>query len=67
MGEVPIEEAVDRGDVAAWTLVIGPDMLDSELDVSGESCALSFWLLPTAGAINELLAPLGLAEIGAAR
>lgn len=41
-------------------------MLDSELDVSGEPCALSFWLLPTAGGINELLAPLGLAEIGAA-
>ncbi len=37
-------------------------MLDSELDVSGEPCSISFLLLPTAGQITHLLAPLGLAE-----
>jgi chemotaxis protein CheC len=37
-------------------------VLDSELDVSGESCAISFLLLPTSGQIVDLLAPLGLAE-----
>lgn len=36
-------------------------VLDSELDVSGESCSISFLLLPTAGQISDLLAPLGLA------
>jgi chemotaxis protein CheC len=36
-------------------------VLDSELDVSGEACSISFLLLPTAGQIDELLAPLGLA------
>jgi chemotaxis protein CheC len=36
-------------------------VLDSELDVSGEPCAISFLLLPTVGGISELLAPLGLA------
>ena len=36
-------------------------VLDSELDVSGESCAISFLLLPTSGKISDLLAPLGLA------
>jgi chemotaxis protein CheC len=34
-------------------------VLDSELDVSGEPCAISFLLLPTVGGIAELLAPLG--------
>ena len=37
-------------------------VLDSELDVQGEPCAISFLLLPTAGQINGLLAPLGLAD-----
>ena len=37
-------------------------VLDSELDVSGEACSISFLLLPTAGQITDLLAPLGLAE-----
>lgn len=37
-------------------------VLDSELDVSGEPCSISFLLLPTAGQITLLLAPLGLAE-----
>ena len=37
-------------------------VLDSELDVSGEPCSISFLLLPTAGQIIHLLAPLGLAE-----
>lgn len=36
-------------------------VLDSELGVSGESCAISFLLLPTSGHIVDLLAPLGLA------
>ena len=37
-------------------------VLDSELDVSGDPCSISFLLLPTSGQINDLLAPLGLAE-----
>ncbi len=37
-------------------------LLDSDLDVSGEPCSISFLLLPTAGQITRLLAPLGLAE-----
>lgn len=36
-------------------------VLDSELDVSGEACSISFLLLPTVGQIDGLLAPLGLA------
>jgi chemotaxis protein CheC len=51
------------------TLVIGAAgadelalVLDSELDVSGVPCSISFLLLPTAGQISDLLAPLGLAE-----
>jgi chemotaxis protein CheC len=36
-------------------------VLDSELDVSGEPCAMSFVLLPTVGGISDLLAPIGLA------
>jgi chemotaxis protein CheC len=36
-------------------------VLDSELDVSGEPCSISFLLLPTSGQIYDLLAPLGLA------
>jgi chemotaxis protein CheC len=38
-------------------------VLDSELDVQGEPCAISFLLLPNAGGIRDLLAPLGLADI----
>jgi chemotaxis protein CheC len=37
-------------------------VLDSELEVSGEPCSISFLLLPTTGQISDLLAPLGLAE-----
>ena len=37
-------------------------VLDSELEVSGEPCAISFVLLPTDGGVAELLGPLGLAE-----
>jgi chemotaxis protein CheC len=37
-------------------------LLDSELDVAGEPCAISFMLLPSAGGVSDLLAPLGLAE-----
>lgn len=37
-------------------------VLDSELDVSGDACSISFLLLPTSGQISDLLAPLGLAD-----
>ena len=37
-------------------------VLDSELEVSGEPCSISFVLLPTDGGVTDLLAPLGLAE-----
>ena len=37
-------------------------VLESELDVAREPCAISFLLLPTSGGISGLLAPLGLAE-----
>ncbi len=37
-------------------------VLDSELDITGEPCAISFMLLPETGGVQELLAPLGLAE-----
>jgi chemotaxis protein CheC len=36
-------------------------VLDSELAVSDEPCAISFLLLPTSGQITDLLTPLGLA------
>ena len=49
--------AVGHGDVAL--------VLDSELDITGEPCAISFLLLPDAGGVNDLLAPLGLAEASA--
>lgn len=49
-----LAQTVGHGDVAL--------VLDSELDVSGEPCALSFMLLPNEGGADELLAPLGLAE-----
>jgi chemotaxis protein CheC len=35
-------------------------LLDSELTVSGEQCAIGFMLLPTTGGIDGLLVPLGL-------
>jgi hypothetical protein len=37
-------------------------VLDSELDVSGDPCSISFLLVPTSGQISDLLAPLGLAD-----
>lgn len=37
-------------------------VLDSELDVAGETCSISFLLLPNVGGVPDLLAPLGLAE-----
>lgn len=49
--------AVGHGDTAL--------VLDSELDITGEPCAISFMLLPDAGGVNDLLAPLGLAEASA--
>jgi chemotaxis protein CheC len=36
-------------------------MLDSELDVAGEPCSISFLMLPNSGGAEDLLAPLGLA------
>jgi chemotaxis protein CheC len=36
-------------------------IMDSELDVQGDSCSLSFFLIPTAGGAESLLRPLGLA------
>jgi chemotaxis protein CheC len=51
------------------TLLIGTSgaddlalVLDSELDVSGEPCSISFLLLPTSGQISDLLTPLGLGD-----
>ncbi len=40
-------------------------VMDSELDVAGEPCSMSFLLLPTAGGAVDLLTPLGLAETAA--
>jgi chemotaxis protein CheC len=39
-------------------------VLDSELDLADQPCALSFMLLPASGRADELLAPLGLAGGG---
>ena len=36
-------------------------VLDSELDLADEPCSISFLLLPTTGAVTDLLAPLGMA------
>src|SRR6202012_4205211 len=41
--------AVGHGDMAL--------VLDSELDIPGEPCAISFLLLPEAGGVNDILAP----------
>jgi hypothetical protein len=37
-------------------------MLDSELEVEGEACALSFMLLPTPAGVDELLQRIGLGD-----
>ncbi len=52
-----LASAVGHGDTAL--------VLDSMLDITGEPCAISFMLLPDAGGVNDLLAPLGLAEAAA--
>jgi chemotaxis protein CheC len=52
-----LAQTVGHGDTAL--------VLDSELDITGEPCAISFLLLPNAGGVHELLAPLGLAEAAA--
>jgi chemotaxis protein CheC len=52
-----LAQTVGHGDTAL--------VLDSELDITGEPCAISFLLLPNAGGADELLAPLGLAEAAA--
>jgi chemotaxis protein CheC len=49
-----LAETVGHGDTAL--------VLDSELDVAGDPCSISFLLLPNAGGVFDLLAPLGLAE-----
>lgn len=49
-----LASAVGHGDTAL--------VLDSMLDITGEPCAISFMMLPDAGGVNDLLAPLGLAE-----
>lgn len=49
-----LAQTVGHGDAAL--------VLDSELDITGEPCAISFMLLPNAGGAEHLLAPLGLAE-----
>jgi chemotaxis protein CheC len=49
-----LASAVGHGDIAL--------VLDSMLDIHGEPCAISFMMLPDAGGVNDLLAPLGLAE-----
>lgn len=36
-------------------------VLDSELEVAGEPCSVSFVLLPSVGGVSDLLTPLGLA------
>jgi len=36
-------------------------VLDSELEIAGEPCSISFVLLPTDGGVMDLLTPLGLA------
>ncbi len=38
-------------------------LLDSELTIAAEQCAITFMLLPTAGGLANLLAPLGLAPV----
>lgn len=48
-----LARTTDHGDTAL--------MLDSEIDVAGESCSISFMLLPNAAGVTGLLAPLGLA------
>ncbi len=40
-------------------------LLDSQLDITGEPCEISFLLLPDEGGANGLLAPLGLSETAA--
>jgi chemotaxis protein CheC len=49
---------------SVMTQVAGGDdlalLLDSELTVAGEQCAIGFMLLPTSGGIDGLLTPLGL-------
>ncbi|HTU29367.1 MAG TPA: chemotaxis protein CheC [Solirubrobacteraceae bacterium] len=49
---------------SVMTEVAGDDdvalLLDSELTIAGEQCAIGFMLLPTSGGIEGLLTPLGL-------
>jgi chemotaxis protein CheC len=49
-----LAESASHGDTAL--------VLDSELDVAGDSCSIAFMLVPSAGGVTHLLAPLGLAE-----
>jgi chemotaxis protein CheC len=47
-----LSETVGESDIAL--------VLDSELDVQGVACSMSFLLLPTAGGVTELLERLGM-------
>lgn len=51
--------------VLAQTIAHGDTalVLDSELNITGEPCAISFMLLPEAGGAERLLARLGLSEV----
>ncbi len=49
-----LAQSVGHGDIAL--------VLDSELDITGEPCAISFMLLPDADGVNDLLAPLGVGD-----
>jgi chemotaxis protein CheC len=56
LGAIVSTVLVEVAGAEAYALV-----LDSELDVSGEPCSVSFLLLPAAGQVTDLLAPIGLA------
>jgi len=56
LGAIVSSLALSQAEFADLVLV-----LDSELDVAGEPCSMSFLLLPTDGGVTDLLTPLGLA------
>jgi chemotaxis protein CheC len=69
MEPAPPQLHIDMLGAIVSTLLIGTTgqeelalVLESELDVSGAQCSISFLLLPTTGQISDLLAPLGLAD-----
>jgi chemotaxis protein CheC len=60
LGEI-VASVVERAAGTTDTALV----LDSELDITGEPCAISFMVLPESGGVQELLGPLGLAEAAA--